>query len=103
MAKTGEIIALLFLDASCALTCPGCGQIGPMPSASDDAAAARRRSTGFYLFADINGGARVACCRCQQIQPDASVMARSANYDRVVAGPQDHSVGLRPNRAPPPA
>ncbi len=74
MAKTGEILPLLFLDASRALSCSGCGQIGPMPSASDDAAAARRRSTGFYLFADANGGARVACCRCQQIQPGGTVV-----------------------------
>jgi hypothetical protein len=88
MAETGEIPSLLFLDASRALTCPGCGQIGPVPSASDDAAAARRRSTGFYLFADLNGGARMACCRCQQIQPDAGVMARSAVAPRLDQGSQ---------------
>jgi hypothetical protein len=78
MAKTGEI-DLLFLDASRALTCPGCGQVGPRPAPSDDAEAARRRSTGFYFFADGRGGRRVACCRCQQIQP----VAGSTRFERV--------------------
>lgn len=83
MAETGEISELLLLDASRALTCPGCGQIGAMPSAADDAAAARRRITGFYLFADGSAGTRIACCRCQQIQPDAGVMSRSDFYASV--------------------
>ena len=68
MAETGEI-DLLFLDASRALTCPGCGQVGPRPATSDNAEAGRRRSTGFYFFVDGHGSRRVACCRCQQIHP----------------------------------
>lgn len=63
---------MLYLDASRALTCHGCGQVGSAPSPEDEAA--RRRSTGFYLFHDAHGAARVACCRCQQILPDAPSM-----------------------------
>jgi hypothetical protein len=77
MAQTGEI-TLLFLDASRTLTCHGCGQVGAAPDAGDDAAAARRRSTGFYRVDEAGGTTRLACCRCQQIQPAFAAGAATA-------------------------
>ena len=73
---------MLFLDASRALTCHGCGQVGPRPTPQDDSS----RSIGFYLFHDGSGLARVACCRCQQIQPGAGITLAQAPAWRVQPG-----------------